>query len=243
MKHNNMFRSAGRLLRTSINAVVCATIMLVASAAPAAADPAIASAPAHTCANIQVVFARGTGEPPGVGRVGKAFVDSLQPLVEGQSVAVYGVNYPASYDFLRARDGANDASTFVQNIAAACPSAKIVLGGYSQGAAVIDLITAPNGAFFGFAQPLPPEVAPHVAAVAVFGNPSNRIGGGPLTALSPLYGDRTIDLCDGADPVCSIGNDVSAHRLYIKDGLASQAATFVAQCLSSSTAVPLVRGV
>ena len=51
-----------------------------------------------------------------------------------------------------------------------------------------------------FAQPMPANVADHVAAVAVFGNPSIRLLGGPLNALSPLYGYKTLDLCNGADP-------------------------------------------
>jgi cutinase-like protein len=222
MKHNNPFQA--------ISVVAGAAVTFAAFATGTAG---IASASPEGCPDIQVVFARGTGEPPGVGRVGQAFVDSLQPLVAGQSVAAYGVNYPASYDFPRATEGATDASTFVQNIAATCPSTSIVLGGYSQGAAVVDLITAPSGAFFGFAALMPPEVAPHVAAVAVFGNPSNRIGGGPLPTISPLYGDRAIDLCNGADPVCSNGNDANAHRVYVEDGIASQGATFVAQRLSA----------
>jgi cutinase len=50
---------------------------------------------------------------------------------------------------------------------------------------------------------VPANIADHVAAVAVFGNPSIRLLGGPLTTLSPLYGYQTIDLCNGADPVCS----------------------------------------
>jgi cutinase len=192
----------------------------------------ITSASADACPSIQVVFARGTGEPPGMGRVGQAFVDALRQAVGGRSVAGYGVNYPASYDFMRATEGANDASAFVQNIAATCPNTKIVLGGYSQGAAVIDLITAPSRAFFGFAEPMPPDIATHVAAVAVFGNPSNRVGG-PLSAISPLYGDRTIDLCNGGDPVCSDGDDAGAHRVYVEDGIVSRATAFVAPRLSA----------
>ncbi len=131
---------------------------------------------AHTgrtgsCPDIQVVFARGTNEPPGPGRVGQAFVDSLRSLVNGRSVALYAVDYPASYDFLRAVDGANDARQFVESTVSACPQTKVVLGGYSQGAAVVDLITVPGQATFGFGNPLPSDIADHVAAVAVFGNP------------------------------------------------------------------------
>jgi cutinase len=225
-------KAATRRLLVGISAVLGAAAMLVTSAALPAGRWTTTSASADACPSIQVVFARGTGEPPGVGRVGQAFVDALQPLVEAPSVGVYGVNYPASYDFMRATEGADDASTFVENIAATCPNTKIVLGGYSQGAAVIDLITAPSRAFLGFAQPMPPDVAPHVAAVAVFGNPANRIGG-PLSAVSPLYGDKTIDLCNGGDPVCSDGNDAGAHRVYVEDGMASRAVAFVAQRLSA----------
>jgi cutinase len=185
------------------------------------------AASADACPDIQVVFARGTDEAPGVGRVGQAFADALRADVKGKSIVAYAVNYPASRDFLRATEGANDASAFIQGVAAACPNTKMVLGGYSQGAAVIDVVTVAAQPVFGFNNPLPADLASHVAAVAVFGNPSNRIGG-PLTTLSPLYGSKTTDLCNGADPVCSDGNDVSAHSLYVQTGMASEAARFAA---------------
>ena len=212
-----------------------AALISAALIAPAVAfaDPDGAQrARSGSCSDVQVVFARGTGEPPGPGRVGEAFVDSLRSLVKGKSVAVYAVDYPASYDFLRAVDGASDARQFVESTAASCPQTKVVLGGYSQGAAVVDLITVPAQATFGFGDPLGSGVADHVAAVAVFGNPTNRIGG-PLTALSPLFGSKAIDLCNGADPVCSQGNDAAAHRVYVESGMATQAAQFVADRLAA----------
>jgi cutinase len=107
----------------------------------------------------------------------------------------------------------------------------MVLGGYSQGAAVIDIITVAGQPQLGFTAPMPDTVADHVAAVAVFGNPSIRLLGAPLTGLSPLYGYKTIDLCNGDDPVCSAGNDVPAHSLYVQAGLATQAAQFVSDRL------------
>ena len=128
---------------------------------------------------------------------------------------------------------ATDARARVEATAASYPSTEIVLGGYSQGAAVIDLITGPEDGSFGFARPLPANVASHVAAVTVFGNPSNRFGR-PLTAWSPVYGAKTIDLCNGADPVCSSGNDVSAHSLYVESGLPDQAAEFVMDRLQAT---------
>jgi cutinase len=131
------------------------------------------------------------------------------------------------------KDGATDARARVEATAASCPSTKVLLGGYSQGAAVIDLITGPEDGSFGFGRPLPANVADHVAAVTVFGNPLNRFGR-PLTAWSPVYGAKTIDLCNGADPVCSGGNDVSAHSLYVESGLPDQAAEFVVDRLQAT---------
>ena len=184
---------------------------------------------AVACNDIEVVFARGTKEAPGIGRVGQAFVNDLRNLVGGRSVGVYAVNYPASYDFLVAADGANDASAHIQNVANNCPNTKLVLGGYSQGAAIIDVLAAVPFPVIGFTNPLPPTVAERVAALAVFGNPSTKLGI-PLTS-SPVYGTRAIDLCNPGDPICSPGDDVPAHRSYGPDGTAGQAAAFVANLL------------
>ena len=191
----------------------------------AAATPALAAG----CNNVEVVFARGTGELPGVGRVGEAFINDLAARIGGRSLGVYAVNYPASYDFLAVADGANDASAYLQNLVNTCPGTRVVLGGYSQGAAVMDVLTSVPFPVIGFTNPLPPEVADHVAAVAVFGNPSTRIGL-PLT-ISPLYGAKAIDICNTGDPICSPGDSVPAHRSYGPDGTASQAAAFVANQL------------
>lgn len=201
----------------------------IAMAVWAAIVPFAAVAQADGCNDIEVVFARGTAEPPGIGRVGDSFVGNLRERVGGRSIGVYAVNYPASYDFLTAADGANDASAYIQNLVNTCPASRIVLGGYSQGAAIIDVITSVPFPAIGFTNPLPPEVSPHIAALAVFGNPSARLGL-PLTS-SPVYGTRAIDLCNPGDPICSAGDDVPAHRSYGPDGTTGQAAVFVARLL------------
>ncbi len=174
-----------------------------------------------------MVFARGTGEPPGLGRVGDSFVSSLRAQIAPRSVSGYAVNYPASRNFFAAGTGAVDTNERVQYMADNCPDTRMVLGGYSQGAAVMDIVTAVPVAGITVGPPLAAPLVDRVAAVAVFGNPSNRLGG-PITALSPLFGYKSIDLCNGADPVCSDGRDVSAHRLYVQSGMTGQAASFVA---------------
>jgi len=204
-------------------AVVPTALLQAAIAMPsAAADP---------CPGIEVIFARGTGAPPGLGWLGEAFVDSLRAKVGGRSVGAYGVNYPAGYDFdTSAPMGANDAAGRVQWMADNCPDTKLVLGGNSQGAGVIDLITVdaqPLGRFTP--TPLPPSVADHVAAVAVFGNPLREIsGGGPLPQMSSTYGAKSIDLCAIGDPFCSTGFNLLAHFAYVDNGMVEEAANFVA---------------
>lgn len=203
-------------------AVAAAALVTTPAVAPSSMLPTAAA----DCPDVQVIFARGTNEPPGLGRVGEAFVDALTSQVG--PVDAYAVNYPATYNFLQAADGANDASTHIQDMANTCPGTRLVLGGYSQGAAVVDVIAAAPVAGFGFTAPLPPETADHVAALAVFGNPSNRIGK-PLTGVGP-YGPKTIELCADGDPVCSDGQNVSAHSSYTPE-LTTEAAAFVAGLL------------
>ncbi|MDT5360165.1 MAG: cutinase [Mycobacterium sp.] len=209
-------------------AVVTASALLIA---PIGAP----SASAEPCSDVEVVFARGTNEPPGVGRIGQAFVDALRAQAGAKSVGVYAVNYPASIEFAAAVDGIDDASAHVQDMAAKCPKTRMVLGGFSQGAAVIGFVTAdvvPDGVVASdVPRPMPPSVADHVAAVALFGKPSNRIMsaiGQPPIAIGPRYAAKTSIVCAPDDPVCSDGGDWAAHSTYATDAMVNQAATFAA---------------
>lgn len=206
--------------------LVTSASALLGMAAPAQAAP---------CPDVELVFARGTSEPTGVGRVGQAFVDQLQTNLGGRSLGTYGVNYPASYDFLAAADGATDATNRIASMAERCPATRFVLGGYSQGAAVVDMLMGipPLGAKVGdvgSAPPLPASLANRVAAVAVFGNPSTKFGNPVSAALVPFAG-KAIDLCNDGDPICSQGRNPFAHTSYEKTDLVGQAAGFVSGLL------------
>jgi cutinase len=202
----------------------------------AAAATTLAAAPAATadpCPDIEVIFARGTHDAPGLGNPGQAFSDTLSGLVTGRTVSTYAVNYPASYDFLAAADGATDAANHIAQMATACPSTKLVLGGYSQGAAVVDMLAGipPLGnkiGEIGSAPPLPSNLVPNIAAVAVFGNPATKFSN-PIT--SSIFGGRAIDLCKDGDPICSGGRNPFAHSDYVTAGLTDQAANFVARII------------
>jgi cutinase len=216
------------------SAIFAALALIGVVAGPAAT----ANAADDSCAAVEVVFARGTFEAPGVGATGQSFVDALSARLPGKTVEAYGVNYPASLNFGQAVDGVADAANKIQAISAECPSTKIVLGGYSQGAAVAGYTTSstvPAGIALpaSISGPLPASVASHVAAVALFGTPDDWFLGladrsAPPITIGDLYGGKTIQLCATGDPVCYPGGlDRSAHSTYKSNGMADQAADFV----------------
>ena len=236
-----------RLMRPlAIAAVSAAAVMGPQAAGLAGAAPELAAAPGPSCADVEIVFARGTFEAPGIGATGQAFVDALTSQLPGKTIDVYGVNYPASLDFQAAAQGVGDAGNRVEAVAANCPDTKIVLGGYSQGAAVAAYTTAaavPAGFTLpaGITGPMPPAVADNVAAVVLFGTPDPWFLGlvdrsAPPIVIGPEYAAKTLQLCNTGDPVCFPGGfDRAAHSAYKDNGTAVQAATFAAKAVSPST--------
>jgi cutinase len=230
----------GSVVKAALAAVFTALTMITIVAPTASANAAD-----NSCANVEVVFARGTFEAPGVGDTGQAFVDSLNARLPGKNVDVYAVNYPASLDFGQAAAGVADASNRIQSIAATCPATKIVIGGYSQGAAVAGYTTASTGpAGFtlpaGITGPMPASIASHVAAVVLFGTPSSWVlnladSSAPPIVIGAPYVGKTLQLCAAGDPVCFPGGlNRAAHSSYKFNGMADQAADFVAQKLGSA---------
>jgi cutinase len=215
--------------------------------------PPVPSASAQPCPDIEVVFARGTYEQPGVGMVGQAFVDSLQSQAGARSVGVYGVDYAASGDFPPPGDiqaglqflstvlnGIYNAKDHVQSTAANCPNTRIVIGGYSQGAALAGFLTSadvpkevPAEYLQYVPKPMAPEIAKHVAAVTLFGKPSDQFlhtYGVPPIKIGPLYAPKTIELCAPGDDICSgvpDGQPGLAHLSYGMNGMTNDAAAFV----------------
>lgn len=218
-----LFARFGQRAPAAVAAAAAAfTSAFVLSAAPAAAQG---------CPDVEVVFARGTSEAPGVGRVGQALADTLRAQLGGRSVGTYGVVYAASYDFLGAASGATDAANRIATMAQQCPGTRIVLGGYSQGAAVVDMLAGvpPLGnkiGDVGSAPPLAGSLNGNVAAVAVFGNPSTKFGN-PVSATGSFAG-KAIDVCADGDPICSDGRNPFAHTSYETPEFIGPAAGFAA---------------
>ncbi|BBY40403.1 cutinase [Mycobacterium mantenii] len=230
-------RHSPRLLAPAVLAVSC-----VGASVPASAIP---SAGAGPCPDVQVVFARGTDDPPGLGPTGQAFVDSLHPRVGAKSFDVYPVNYPATHDWTSAGEaGVSDAGAHVVSMAHDCPDTKMVLGGYSQGAAVMGFVTSPvvpNGIDPATVpKPMDPEVANHVSSVVLFALPSEKamnFFGEPPVAIGPLYQAKTIQVCAAEDPICSDGMNFAAHDTYSTNvAMIDKGAAFAASLLGGGPA-------
>jgi trehalose dimycolate hydrolase len=211
-----LFRWAG----LSAAAVLATGVLVLAPAA-------VPSAHADNCPDVALTFARGTDEPKGLGRVGQALVDTLRQNT-GKNIDAYAVDYKASLLQLHGGDGANDAIRHIKDMADKCPTTPQVLGGYSQGASVIDIVTGTQVGGIGWGSSLPAQYADHVVAVTTFGNPADR-SGGPISAQSALFGAKAIDFCNPEDPICHAGpgNQWSGHTEGYVPVYTSQAASFI----------------
>lgn len=224
-----------------LTALVALTILMLADPLP--------STFAQACPEVQVVFARGSGEDPGVGRTGQAFVDVLRSLVGGMSLDVYPVNYRASRAWDTGLDGVRDAGAHVVSMASDCPNTQMVLGGYSQGAAVMGFVTAParaGGTDIDSAtmpEAMAPAIASHVSAVVLFGMPNGHAMNflnEPRAAVRSLYRPKTIQLCAPRDPVCAAdGVDPSLHSGDVPDrDMVDKGARFAADHLDGLSPRP-----
>ncbi|WP_422749787.1 cutinase family protein [Mycobacterium sp. WMMD1722] len=201
---------------------------------------ALPVAAAADCADAEVVFARGTDEPDGMGVVGNAFVGALREQAVGMNISTYPVDYDAGKLQLGSGDGAKDMIKRIKSTTASCPDTKIVLGGYSQGANVVNIVAGNPIVGIAWGESLPPSMADNIAAVATFGNVANR-SGTKLPSQSPMFTGKAIDLCNPADPICHAGpgNAWSGHTDGYVPAYTAQAASFVASRLSVGSAPSL----
>jgi cutinase len=191
-----------------------------AATAPAmAATPTAAAAPAAAAANCttyQLVDARGTGEPGPLGViVGDPLFAALQKALAPATVSSFAVQYPASLAPGSASVGNANLVNHVMSQLAACPGQKFILGGYSQGANVVDnsIGVSSAGALTGapIVAVLPAAAQAKVSSVLLFGNPIRAQG---KMVTGPLAG-VTFDVCAPGDPVCVAGGaNVAAHLSY-----------------------------
>jgi cutinase len=100
------------------------------------------------CRAVTVIYARGTTQAGNVGEAnseGPTFFNALASRLGGTSrLAIQGVTYPANVlGFLAGGDAAGATTMFnlINQAASRCPSTKIVVSGYSQGAQLVHTAT------------------------------------------------------------------------------------------------------
>jgi cutinase len=100
------------------------------------------------CRDVTLFFARGTTSPGNVGEAGSegpTFFNAVASRLGGTSrLAIQGVNYSASVlGFLAGGDAAGGTTllNLINQAATRCPSTKIVVSGYSQGAQLVHTAT------------------------------------------------------------------------------------------------------
>ncbi|KAF4977564.1 hypothetical protein FZEAL_5935 [Fusarium zealandicum] len=166
------------------------------------------------CKDVTVIFARGTSEMGNVGSVaGPPFFQALAEQVGKDKLAVQGVEYAASAGGIMQmgdKAGSDKMVSLVKQAFEKCPSTKVVMSGYSQGAMLVH----------NAAKSLPAAITGKVSAVVNFGDPFQK------QAVQGVAADRVKIFCHAGDGVCAGTFAITAQHLnYNQD--AKAAADFV----------------
>lgn len=241
--------------------LILASCALLVSAfvAGASASSQSAARGGATCAAYYVIDSRGSGEPQGkASPPGSEFFQTFEDAVAPKKVKLLVNGYPARGNFAllgaalhvpgayhdSVRGGVTWLSDELPKIHTLCPSAKVVLTGYSQGAQVSADVIQRNGDF------------PYVLAVVLFGDPyfnsrdarvdrgDFRIGPkGGLGSRPKFTGGHVRSYCHANDPVCQFGSNPIAkltfHNNYDKLLEPQEAARWVAGLDRSAKAATL----
>ncbi|RGP78906.1 cutinase [Fusarium longipes] len=164
------------------------------------------------CRPVTMIYARGTTQAGNVGdsaAVGPVLFNNLASRIGLNNLAVQGVTYPANVaGFLAGGDaaGSRTMATLISRAASQCPSTKIIISGYSQGAQLVH-----NAAGM-----LSASVANRVTAAVTFGDPKQN------EAFGTIPSSRTRVYCRSGDNICTGGIIITpAHSQYQQDAPAA----------------------
>ena len=238
-----------RRARTGLVALLLAIVALLAGGVPSASAALTEWSPRQACPDVLVIGARGTGQEDGQGGVPAnsptfglgtevyGFATHLAARWDDKTVAAEALAYPAiplsqatdpDFDIFDSIDNGRTAVRLqVAAVASQCRDhhTKIVLAGYSQGAAAVR-----KGA--GFVQQQDSDM---VAALVLIADPYNNPNGGGFhlgsatSGHSGLFGpsdspaylkSRTVWVCNDGDLVCDSDSVLGAGAYAILGGSA-----------------------
>ncbi|KAK7056270.1 hypothetical protein VNI00_002823 [Paramarasmius palmivorus] len=168
------------------------------------------------CADVMVVYARGTNQDPPIGEsgsVGVLFRDEIKKGLGSRTLSFQGVSYAANIaGYLAGGDpaGSRQMAADLTSVANSCPNAKIVSAGYSQGGQLVH----------NSADQLSTAVRNRINAVVIFGDPKSS------QAVTGISASKVKIICHDGDNICAGGILVlPPHLNYQQD--APAAAQFV----------------
>ncbi|RYP16623.1 hypothetical protein DL765_005014 [Monosporascus sp. GIB2] len=167
---------------------------------PAPLDPLQAGTTANEfleggCRDVVFIFARGTTQPGNIGDApGPQTIDLLKAILGDSVVAAQGVEYPASLlDNLRKGgcdpEDARNMAALITQAAVKCPASKLVVSGFSQGAALVHRSV----------EQLPSSVRARIFAGVTYGDTQRKQDNGRIPGLDA---SKTLIICHDGDLVC-----------------------------------------
>jgi len=170
-----------------------------------------AEAAPQACEDVYLIFARGTFEPGGSDFLGVMVGNPLRgrltdPLQkQKKSFGATGVDYENGVaGYLSGGDsaGGKKMAAMIEAKASQCPSTKLVISGYSQGAQLVH-----NG--LGYVSG---SAKRNIAAVVVFGDPYKG------KAIPGVPNSNIFTNCEASDPICmGIPLPIGSHLQYSSD--------------------------
>ncbi|OTB09853.1 carbohydrate esterase family 5 protein [Daldinia sp. EC12] len=172
------------------------------------------------CRDVIFIFARGSTQDGNIGDdPGPQTIDQLKAVLGADAVAAQGVDYPALLiDNLRKGgcdpEDADNMRALITQAATQCPSSKLVVSGYSQGAALVHRSIESASA----------AVKNRIYAAVTYGDTQKEQDGGKIPNFDA---SKTLILCHDGDKVCEGTLIVTdAHHEY--HDLAPEAVDFIA---------------
>lgn len=141
-----------------------------------------------------------------------SYLNTTSSSVSTSNLAIQGIPYPADIPaFLLGGSliGTLVLSSLINSTLSRCPSTKMVVSGYSQGAQLVhNSLSA-----------LPVNITSKISSVVLFGDPKNG------TAIQGVASEKVMTFCHAGDDICKGGDEVKvAHLNYSQNAM--EAAVF-----------------